>query len=56
MSKKKKVDEVLSELYTGADNWNDRLNVAKEMVKLEMARLKGDNLGGGDTPEGLRDE
>lgn len=56
-SKKKgsgEIDKVLKDLYDSAKEFNDKLQVAKEMVKLEMARLKQEESGEGG--EGLKDD
>lgn len=50
------IDTVLANLYTSATEFNDKLAVAKEMVKLEMARLKAEPADDGDVvPSALKD-
>lgn len=60
MAKEKKgatvgIDNVLNDLYNKAGEFTDKLAVAKEMVKLECARLKQgeDN---SDIPDFYKDE
>lgn len=52
---KSNIDTVLNSLYTDAKEWSDKLAVAKEMVRLEMARLKASPDEGGDVPAALQD-
>lgn len=55
MAKKTEIDKVLKDLYSSAVDFNDKLSVAKEMVKVEIARLKGQPEDGSDTPDALKD-
>ena len=51
------IDKILADLYTKGCDFNEKLSVAKEMVKLEMARLKSEPEEDGDkVPAGLRDD
>jgi hypothetical protein len=49
------IDKTLKDLYTSAKEFGDKLSVAKEMVKVEIARLKGDPQDPNDIPTGLKD-
>jgi hypothetical protein len=55
MTKKNTIDSTLKNLYDSAKEFPDKLAVAKEMVKIEIARLKG-TPNEEDIPTGLKDE
>jgi hypothetical protein len=50
------IDKILKDLYALSSEFNDKLSVVREMVKLEMARLRGDQDLRNPIPEGLQDE